>query len=282
METCMNNINSSINSEPSSGSSMSSMQISWSMPDFKTRISRIQLDNNKVKQKMLTLEEELDGMFLGYYYMDHPIKTRQQIFFYLHHQQNPLDLLNRQLNLITMPSASSSPILKSEFTEVLIISDLASTSAQTNSKFTTIITKSSLLETNTPLPPSHMKILLILWPHVPHSWYILQFCQSETQTMVTYIRIKFFNSLHQYQWSTMELIKRLRDQAQKLLKANCLQEQHSTLHQQLNWHITTMTCTELSNPANSPTCLHPSNFHIFQSTAWDMIYKNFLFSMWKS
>ena len=76
MEICLNNINSSMYSKLLSKSSMPFMQLSQSMPNLKTKISRNRLDDNEVKQKMLMLEEELDGMFLKYYYMDHPIKTR--------------------------------------------------------------------------------------------------------------------------------------------------------------------------------------------------------------
>ena len=35
----------------------------------------IGLDNNKVKSKIEKLEEELEGMFTKYDYMDNPIKT---------------------------------------------------------------------------------------------------------------------------------------------------------------------------------------------------------------
>ena len=35
----------------------------------------IQLDDKKVKLETLALEEEIEGMFLKYEYINHPIKT---------------------------------------------------------------------------------------------------------------------------------------------------------------------------------------------------------------
>ena len=57
---------------------MPSMQLSRSTPNLQTKTSRIRLDNKEVKQTISSLEEELEGMFAGYGYMDKPIKTRQQ------------------------------------------------------------------------------------------------------------------------------------------------------------------------------------------------------------
>ena len=51
------------------------------------------------------------------------------------------------------------------------------------------------------------------------------------------LELKLFDSLYRHQQSTMESIKRLRDQAQKLLEeANCVQKQCSTLCQWLDQH----------------------------------------------
>ena len=54
------------------------------MPNLKFKKSRIRLDDKKVKFKTLALEEEIEGMFLKYKYMDRPIKTGQQNFIELY------------------------------------------------------------------------------------------------------------------------------------------------------------------------------------------------------
>ena len=43
----------------------------------RTKTSRIRLDNKEVKQTISSLEEEIEGVFTEYEYMDKPIKTRQ-------------------------------------------------------------------------------------------------------------------------------------------------------------------------------------------------------------
>ena len=57
---------------------MPSMQLSQSTPNLQTKTSRIQLDDKEVKQTISSLEEELEGTFAEYEYMDKPIKTRQR------------------------------------------------------------------------------------------------------------------------------------------------------------------------------------------------------------
>ena len=57
---------------------MPSMQLSQSTPNLWTKTSRIQLDDKEVKQTISSLEEELEGMFTKYEYMDKPIKMWQQ------------------------------------------------------------------------------------------------------------------------------------------------------------------------------------------------------------
>ena len=56
---------------------MPSMQLSQSTPNLWTKTSRIWLDNKEVKQTISSLEEELEGMFAKYEYMDKPIKMQQ-------------------------------------------------------------------------------------------------------------------------------------------------------------------------------------------------------------
>ena len=46
------------------------------MPNLKTKKSWIQLDEQTHKCLVQQLEEELEGMFLEYEYMNNPIKTQ--------------------------------------------------------------------------------------------------------------------------------------------------------------------------------------------------------------
>ena len=47
------------------------------MPNLKTKRSQIQLDEQTHKHRVWQLEEELEGMFLEYEYMNNLIKTWQ-------------------------------------------------------------------------------------------------------------------------------------------------------------------------------------------------------------
>ena len=58
-----------------SQNNMPFIKFSWSMPNLKTKRSRIQLDKQTHERWVWQLEEELEGMFLEYRYMNNPIKT---------------------------------------------------------------------------------------------------------------------------------------------------------------------------------------------------------------
>ena len=47
------------------------------MPNLKTKGSWIQLDGQTHKRQVRQLEEELEGMFLEYEYINNPIKTQR-------------------------------------------------------------------------------------------------------------------------------------------------------------------------------------------------------------
>ena len=47
------------------------------MPNLKTERFQIQLDKQTHEHRVQQLEEELEGMFLGYEYINNPIKTWQ-------------------------------------------------------------------------------------------------------------------------------------------------------------------------------------------------------------
>ena len=56
---------------------MPSMQLFQSMPNLKARGSRIRLNKRTHELWIQQLEEELEGMFLEYKYMDNPIKAHR-------------------------------------------------------------------------------------------------------------------------------------------------------------------------------------------------------------
>ena len=52
------------------------MQLPRSIPNLKTKTSRIRLDDKTLETQIRRLEEELEDMFIEYDYMDCPIKAR--------------------------------------------------------------------------------------------------------------------------------------------------------------------------------------------------------------
>ena len=88
-----------------------------------------------------------------------------------------------------MPSAPSSPISKSKFTKVLIISDL--------SDLTTMITESSFLETNTSLPPIPQEDLIKYYDHMfPSLKMYCTFINQKLEPWQHILESKYFDSLH--------------------------------------------------------------------------------------
>ena len=90
----------------------------------------------------------------------------------------------------------------------------------------TVITETSLLKNNTPLPPiSNNNIIEYYNQMFPTLKEYQNFVNAKFKPWQSMLEFKYFNSMYQHQWSTSELIKRLRTQAQKLLEeANHLQE----------------------------------------------------------
>ena len=64
-----------------------------------------------------------------------------------------MELSYQTLIINNMPSTHSSPIPKEEFTKVITDSDLTSTPTPHSREFYSILTKTSLLDAETPTPP---------------------------------------------------------------------------------------------------------------------------------
>ena len=156
-----------------------------------------------------------------------------------------------------MPSTRSSPIQKKEFIEVITNSNLTLT--PTSHKFSSIITETSLLNTETPVPP------------IPHA-DLVEYYDQMFPTLNSYksfmnrwlgiweqdLQVKYFDSLYRHQQSTTNSIKTLRNQAQKLLEeATQLQERKHSLWQEIDHHLHTITQPELRRRLYNPYKVYP-------------------------
>ena len=128
-----------------------------------------------------------------------------------------------------MPFTHSLPVHKKEFIEVITDFDLTLT--PTSCKFSSIITETSLLDNETPIPP------------IPHA-DLIEYYDQMFPTLDSYksfinrwlgiweqdLQLKYFDSLYYHQRATTNSIKILCDQAQILLEeANQLQERKHSL-----------------------------------------------------
>ena len=87
--------------------------------------------------------------------------------------------------------------------QILIISNLTSTPTQSNSKFTTIITKSSPLKTDTSLPPILQEDLIEYYDHMfPNLEMYCNFIDQKLKPWWHTLELKLFDSLYWHQWST--------------------------------------------------------------------------------
>ena len=123
----------------------------------------------------------------------------------------------------------------SQFTEVITTSDLVSPPPHLNDEFTTIITETSLLEDDTPLPPIPYNDIIEYYNQMFSTLEEYQnFVNAKLKPWQNTLKFKYFNSMYRHQRSTTESIKRLRAQAQKLLdKTNHLQERKISIKHEL-------------------------------------------------
>ena len=148
----------------------------------------------------------------------------------------------------------------SEFTEVITASDLASPPPHSNEEFITVITKTSLLESDTPLTPIPNNDIIEYYNQMfPTLEEYQNFVDAKLKPWQNTLEFKYFNSMYQHQWSTSKLIKRLRTQAQKLLEeANHLQERKKTsTRHELEQHLHMMTRPELQKHLCDPVKIYP-------------------------
>ena len=174
-------------------------------------------------------------------------------FFDYHYQQNPLELPHQQLITDNMPSTHSTPILKKEFIKVITNSDLTPTPIP-SCKFSSTLTKTSLLNTKTPISPIlHANLIKYYNQMFPTLESYKNFMDCRLGIWEHDLQVKYFDSLYHHQWATTNSIKILCDQVQKLLEeANQLQERKHSLQWEIDHHLHTITqpklCQWLYNP----------------------------------
>ena len=135
----------------------------------------------------------------------------------------------------------------SQFTEIITASDLVSPPSHSNNEFTTIITETSLLEDDTPLPPIPYNDMVEYYNQMfPTLEEYQNFINAKLKPWQNTLEFKYFNSMYRHQQSMTESIKRPRAQAQKLLdEANHLQERKISIKHELERHLHTITRSEL-------------------------------------
>ena len=147
------------------------------------------------------------------------------------------------------------------FTEIITTSDLVSPPPHLNDEFTIIITETSLLEDDTPLPPIPYNDMVEYYNQMfPTLEEYQNFVNTKLKPWQNTLEFKYFNSMYRHQQSMTESIKRLRAQAQKLLdKANHLQERKISIKHELERHLHTITLSELRKCLCNPVKIHPQN-----------------------
>ena len=88
----------------------------------------------------------------------------------------------------------------SQFTEVITVSDLVSPPPQSNDEFTTIITETSLLEDNTPLPPIPSNDIIEYYDQMfPTLEEYQNFVNAKLKPWQNALEFKYFNSIYRHQ-----------------------------------------------------------------------------------
>ena len=88
----------------------------------------------------------------------------------------------------------------SQFTEVITASDLVSPPPHSNDKFTTIITETSLLEDDTPLPPIPSNDIIEYYnQRFPTLEEYQNFVNAKLKPWQNTLKFKYFNSNYRHQ-----------------------------------------------------------------------------------
>ena len=147
----------------------------------------------------------------------------------------------------------------SEFTEVFTTSDLLSVPPSSSSKFSTVITETSILETDLPPSPIHENDLVALYDETfptPSAYH--EFADQKLTIWKDSIEFKYFNALYLNHRHSTETIKKLRDQAQSLLEeANRIQGRNRVVKQEIRQFTTDLPQEEFRKRIHRPTKVYP-------------------------
>ena len=116
------------------------------------------------------------------------------------------------------------------------------------------IGQQNFLESDIPLTPIPNNNIIKYYDQMfPTLEEYQNFINAKLRPWQNTLEFKYFNSMYQHQWSTSELIKRLRTQGQKLLEAvNHLQERKISTRHELKQHLHTMTWPKLQKHLCDP------------------------------
>ena len=148
---------------------------------------------------------------------------------------------------MSLSSLLSIPKIKNKFTEILTEPKLSSLLTTSPSDFIPVITETSFLEPKTESLHIPTTDLVKYYDQIfPTLDTYQNFIDQKLHLWHSHLKLKYFDSMYQHQRATTESIKRLRIQVQKLLKeADSLQEQKSTLRQEIIRHLSNITKPEL-------------------------------------
>lgn len=157
----------------------------------------------------------------------------------------------------------SSPIIKTEFTEVLTSSELLPPrpiSISSSDEFPTIITESSLLEsTRTPNQTIEPKNLVDRYDETfPSPSIYRTFTDTKLAQWKDTLEYKYFDSLYIYHRNTSQTIKNLRRQAMALLnEADALNRQYIPQRQNLDHFISSLPGSQFQRRLFNPVKTYP-------------------------
>ena len=158
-----------------------------------------------------------------------------------------------------MPSTCSSFIPKKEFTKVITDSNLTSTPTPHSREFYSILTGTSLLDTETFISPiPHINLIKYYGQMFPTLKSYKNFMDRRLGIWEHDLQVKYSDSLYRHQWATTNSIKILHNQVQKLLEeANRLQERKHYLWQEIDYHLHTITQPKLCRHLYKPYKVQP-------------------------
>jgi hypothetical protein len=155
---------------------------------------------------------------------------------------------------MTEQTRTTSPAVKTEFTEVFTLSDLVDVSSTSTPDFPTVLTETSLLESPSLSPmPDDTDLAALYDETFPTLDTYRQFTTDKLYSYRNTLEFKYFNNLYTHHRQTTETIRHLRKKAQELLEeAHRLQANDFDRRRDLQEHVNTITRAELRKRIFNP------------------------------